>query len=417
MKPILASLFAAILFCNTIAAQQKKTGKSPLLSYNISFSDYRLPKQIKDSSISRALKNGDWYKPGKKSFGLGVNWWKHLTTHIDFSGSLTGTFSNFPALFVKGDSIGQAKFTPQIDALVHLNMFTEKATVNPFLTAGLGAGLFSDQFAAYAPLGVGLKFRFKEGAFLILQTQWRKKLTDGINDDYLHYTIGFAQATAKNKTKTESQKTTQSIPIKADKDGDGFEDAKDECADIAGTLNGCPDADRDGITDKYDNCKDISGLIRYKGCPIPDNDKDGVNDEDDKCLNEAGTIENNGCPEVKTQPTEKTEYPLKTIFFKFKSHQLFSASVGVLNEITQLLIANPDLQLYITGHADNYGTPERNMYWSELRAKAVTDYFISKEINAARITSKSYGDTQPISDNKTEAGKAKNRRVELKLSY
>ena len=105
MKPILASLFAAILFCNTIAAQQKKTGKAPLLSYNITFSDYRLPRQIKDSSFSTALENGDWYKPSKKSFGLGISLWKELTTHVDFSGSLTETFSNFPALFVKGDSI------------------------------------------------------------------------------------------------------------------------------------------------------------------------------------------------------------------------------------------------------------------------------------------------------------------------
>lgn len=82
--------------------------------------------------------------PVKISFGIGLGWRKPLSCHIDLSGSLTDTFSNFPALFVKGHSIGQAKFTLQLNALIHLNMFTDKATVNPFLTAGLGARLFSN---------------------------------------------------------------------------------------------------------------------------------------------------------------------------------------------------------------------------------------------------------------------------------
>ncbi len=442
MKPIFACLFAALLFCNSISAQQKKTGKAPLFSYNITFSDYRLPGQIKDSSFSTALENGDWYKPGKKSFGMGISWWKALSTHIDFSGSLTGTFSNFPALFVKGDSIGQAKFTPQLDALVHLNMFTEKATVNPFLTAGVGAGLFSNQFAAYAPIGVGLKFRFNGGAFLIMQTQWRKKLTDGINDDYLHYSFGFAQSLAKNKTKTDPVISEPTIQIPADKDGDGVEDAKDECADIAGTLKGCPDSDGDGVADKNDNCpnekgtlngcadtdgdgiadkddqcKDAAGLIRYNGCPIPDTDKDGLNDEEDKCPNEAGTTLTNGCPEVKPEVKQKAEYAAKSIFFKFASDVLLDASLKPLNEIATILKEYPDLKLVIDAHADNRGTPERNMYWSERRAKAVADFFTSNGIDVVRITYKGYGDTQPIGNNKTYAGRAKNRRVELKLSY
>jgi OmpA-OmpF porin, OOP family len=73
--------------------------------------------------------------------------------------------------------------------------------------------------------------------------------------------------------------------------------------------------------------------------------------------------------------------------------------------------------LSIEAHADNAGTPERNMMWSERRAKAVADYFIGKGIAAERITYKGYGDTKPIADNKTAKGRALNRRVEMKVDY
>jgi outer membrane protein OmpA-like peptidoglycan-associated protein len=436
----------AILATSSIFAQEQSVKKPKLFSYNISFSDYSFPKQIKDSTLSKAFHHNDWLKPGNKSFGMGVSYWKGLSSHIDFSGTLTGTFSNFPALFVKDDSIGQAKFSTQLDALLHLRMFREKAAVNPFLTAGIGAGYFPGQFALYAPLGTGLQFRFNQGAYLFLQMQWRKKLTAGISQDYLFYSFGFAQHAAFKKKKGEPVVEPVKPVLPPDKDGDGVEDRNDLCPDVKGTSNGCPDidsdgvpdkddqckdaygvaryqgcpipdTDKDGINDEEDKCKDVYGVARYEGCPVPDTDKDGINDEEDKCPNEAGTVLNSGCPEIKQDIKQKIEFAARNILFEFASDVIQKKSYRQLNEVVTILKNNPELKLTISAHADTAGTPQGNMKWSERRAKAVTNYFLSKGIAAERISYKGFGDTRPIATNKTEAGRAKNRRVEMKVNY
>lgn len=441
MKPT-RFLTALALVCIFTANAQQPSRKPGFFAYHISLSDYRLPGLIKDSSLNKAFKQDDWYKPGKMSFGFGAAYWKGLTNKVDVSGNFTGTFSNFPANFVKDDSIGQAGFSMQLDALLHLRAFKETARVNPFLTAGAGIGYFPDKLAIYAPLGTGLQFRFSEGTYLFLQAQWRKKLSNGINNDYLHYSISFAQHNPFAKKKPEPVVVVPEPLLPPDTDGDGFADANDRCPDVKGTLygcpdtdgdsvadkddqcptekgtlNGCPDTDNDGVHDKDDKCKDVAGLPRYNGCLIPDTDQDGVNDEEDKCPAIAGSLTNGGCPEVKEEIRQKIEFAAKNIFFEFASDKILKKSIPSLEEVATVLKENPTLKLTIEAHADNVGSQEGNLLWSDRRAKAVADFFIAKGITADRVTFKGYGDTKPIADNKTAKGRAMNRRVEMKVDY
>ena len=78
---------------------------------------------------------------------------------------------------------------------------------------------------------------------------------------------------------------------------------------------------------------------------------------------------------------------------------------------------NPDLYLDIEGHTDNTGESNYNQTLSDKRANAVKKYFISKGIEEKRLTSKGFGETMPVENNKTEAGRQKNRRVVMKLRY
>jgi outer membrane protein OmpA-like peptidoglycan-associated protein len=80
-----------------------------------------------------------------------------------------------------------------------------------------------------------------------------------------------------------------------------------------------------------------------------------------------------------------------------------------------LLTENPNLKIEISGHTDNAGKPADNLLLSNNRAKAVITYLVSKNIAAQRLSSKGYGETKPIADNKTEPGKALNRRTEMKV--
>jgi outer membrane protein OmpA-like peptidoglycan-associated protein len=412
--------FIFLLSSANVHAQQATQKKQGMLSYSVSLSDYNFIKKVKDSTLSNVINQKDWLKPANKSLGIAISYWKGLTSHIDFSGTLNGTFSSFPGRFVKGDSIGQAGFSTQLDALLHFRLLKDKAAVNPFLTAGAGVGSFLGQFAAYAPIGTGLQFHFNEGAFLIVQAQYRMALTTGINNDYMMYSIGFAQK-GINKKAIKKAVVAKELPVVAiadlDSDGDSFPDTKDNCPTIKGTLKGCPDSDNDGIADKDDKCKDVFGLIKYGGCPVPDTDNDGINDEEDKCPAVAGVKENNGCPQIKQEVKTKVALAAKNIFFGFASADIVEKSLSSLDEVITVMQQSPGMKLKIEAHADNKGSFSRNIYWSEQRAKAVADYMISKGIAAERILYKGYGDSQPIADNATEEGRAKNRRVELKVYY
>jgi outer membrane protein OmpA-like peptidoglycan-associated protein/tetratricopeptide (TPR) repeat protein len=106
---------------------------------------------------------------------------------------------------------------------------------------------------------------------------------------------------------------------------------------------------------------------------------------------------------------------LNNIFFDTKKAELKPESLIELDKVIQLLKDNPTVQIEISGHTDNVGKPADNLILSNNRAKSVINYFLYKGVAANRIKSKGYGATKPIADNKTEAGKAKNRRTELKV--
>ncbi len=88
-------------------------------------------------------------------------------------------------------------------------------------------------------------------------------------------------------------------------------------------------------------------------------------------------------------------------------------SLPVVDEIAALLKDNPDLKLSIEGHTDNVGTAPSNKMLSEKRAKAVVAAVVAAGVDAARLSALGWGQENPIADNRSEEGRAKNRRVEI----
>jgi outer membrane protein OmpA-like peptidoglycan-associated protein len=101
------------------------------------------------------------------------------------------------------------------------------------------------------------------------------------------------------------------------------------------------------------------------------------------------------------------------VLFDFNKSTLQPASDPVLQKILDLLKRTPALKLEIQGHTDNVGNDAYNQTLSEARAKAVVTWLTQNGIAALRLTAKGYGKTRPIADNATDAGRAKNRRVEI----
>ncbi len=202
-----------------------------------------------------------------------------------------------------------------------------------------------------------------------------------------------------------------------DTDGDGVADKEDACPEVAGlkALAGCPDADGDGVADKADKCPQVKGPKENAGCPWPDTDGDKVLDKDDKCPEVAGTVANQGCPEMNDDAEKKLNEYAKTILFDSGRASFQKQTYPVLVSITAILKEYPNAKFSIEGHTDNSGKAAANQKLSEDRAAAVKGYLVENGVAASRLTSKGFGQSKPIDSNKTKAGKANNRRVEVKL--
>ncbi len=118
--------------------------------------------------------------------------------------------------------------------------------------------------------------------------------------------------------------------------------------------------------------------------------------------------------EVQAFPVKPREkIILNNIQFETAKWELKKDAEMGLNVLTQFLIKNPALRIQINGHTDNIGSGADNLKLSERRAQSVVEYLIRKGIDASRLLYKGYGDAEPIADNQTEEGRAKNRRTEM----
>jgi OOP family OmpA-OmpF porin len=106
---------------------------------------------------------------------------------------------------------------------------------------------------------------------------------------------------------------------------------------------------------------------------------------------------------------------MKGIEFSTASDKITPAGAAVLDEAAKALAENAEANIEISGHTDNVGAAKMNQDLSQRRAASVRKYLTGKGIAAARMTPKGYGPTQPIADNSTDEGKARNRRIEFRV--
>ncbi len=189
---------------------------------------------------------------------------------------------------------------------------------------------------------------------------------------------------------------------------DAVDDAAREAA-IRGGYDACPDLPED-----YDGVEDEDG------CPEGDQDGDGVLDYLDRCPEEAETIngyeDDDGCADkgpAQIVIEEGRITILETIRFEPNSAKLDRRSNRIMDQIVLTLRKHHQLNIAIGGHTDSTGPRELNMRLSRDRARSVRQYLVGHGIPPARLSARGFGPDQPVADNDSDEGRAKNRRVEF----
>lgn len=106
---------------------------------------------------------------------------------------------------------------------------------------------------------------------------------------------------------------------------------------------------------------------------------------------------------------------LRNVYFDFDKYDILPKSDNELRRLLGIMRDYPEMKIQINGHTDDWGTNEYNIQLSRNRAKAITDYLIANGIEPSRLQFDGYGEEKPMDTNDTEAGRAKNRRVEFTI--
>jgi outer membrane protein OmpA-like peptidoglycan-associated protein len=218
-------------------------------------------------------------------------------------------------------------------------------------------------------------------------------------------------------------------PMKADSDGDGLNDGNEVKYKSDPSKM---DSDGDGLNDGVE-------VNQYKSDPAKaDTDGDGLSDGDEvnkiktdpvKIDTDSGGVNDGAEVKSKTNPLDSKDdvaKPTTTIIlekgkkvilrgvnFETNKATLTSTSEQILEEAFDALVANPDIQVEISGHTDSVGSDENNQALSLSRAQAVRNWLVQRGIPGNRMKTTGKGEKEPIATNDTAAGRTENRRIEF----
>lgn len=363
-------------------------------------------------------------------------------------------------------------------ALKHLFGKSESTFFQPYIYIGGGYTWLNKIGAGTTNIGLGSNFWFSKKLAITLQTGYKNDFEDYFNAHFQHslgivYRFGKKvedeeeienidtdgdgmydrvedeNGTDKNNNcsfKIEFQEATPNLTwINGDCDGDGVTN-NTEKTDGTDILNPCDykessitliqseawenaDCDGDGVSNKTEkedgtsisnpcdyNTKSVS-LNQSNAWKNGDCDEDGIKNElDDDALKEKTKKTNTISEKTKKETnTEFIIYSKRIHFVPDKSDFRLADSQVALNEILKIMLKYPNQNYVIEGHADSRMSYKYNQKLSELRANAVKDWLINHGVDSSKLTAIGYGERKPIATNMYMAGRALNRRVEVKM--
>lgn len=504
MKKIISILVLGILALQ-LTAQVSEERKPSTLAFHVFYNDFNTAQQIKISSLNNVLKNHLWSKIGDMQTGFGINYLKGIRNKIDFVATLDGSWTDY--LYDDGTSYGSNQFLLDANAALNFKMLTDRHTLVPYVSSGVGVSLYQGKTGFYVPVGAGLQFNVFDEAFIFTNIQYRYALTSEVNDHF-YYTIGIAVSIGKNKVKPAEivepiikEIANKNIVVSVNDEATGL-----PLSNVEVTIGGADNQKRNAFTNASGKAfftsiapsdYSVSGLLNHINSSTQNIKKAAFETEENQInislthndpqftlkgvvinktrnIPEGGvviTINNDTNQNVITVKSnsengifqtqleadsdftlvgKKANYisnivkvstkginrsttlfvnlelaieeakvgqsvVLNNIYFEVGKTTVNPAFSTDLDKLVQFLKDNTDTKLEIQGHTDNTGSLKLNNKLSQLRAGSIVDYLVKQGVDSRRILAKGFGPSLPIADNSTAEGRAKNRRVVIKV--
>ncbi len=298
-----------------------------------------------------------------------------------------------------------------LNGVYDFDLSANNTRLTPYLLGGIGYEKVSDEVEnfkshPYLQAGFGLKYPFLEHVSLVSEFRAVKILGDGDDNEDNEFALMFGvsiplfvevEREIRPKVLRESREVIIENPEPAflDSDEDGVEDALDRCKHT-------PIGER----------VDAKGCMTANAIVLPDE----VSYIEDSAATVPTMFPSFAKEEVKvtpaaTKPIKASRKNLK-VNFESSSTTILANSKQRIKDFATYLKNNPNKKVTIEGYTDNSGIRSKNFTLSTKRAKAVRQLLISYGVKATRIKAVGKGDLNPIADNDTEIGRAKNRRIE-----
>lgn len=279
--------------------------------------------------------------------------------------------------------------------------------ITPFAKAGVGYETVEDHLygntdSLFADAGGGVKIGLADQLALKLEALYMLKFNDFRWDSNLALLAGLNFAFGE-----KPQPVAPAPVVEAPKPAPVAEAPKPVAKPVVAAPK---DSDKDGVFDDKDQCPNSPAgyPVDAKGCNI-DSDKDGVLDPADKCPDtpKGFKVDADGCPLKATLHLN----------FATNSDKVDAEGAAKVKAFADFLTASPAYKASIVGHTDSTASDAYNQKLSTKRAEKVKAMLIEDGVAADRLSASGKGETMPVASNKTKAGRAENRRIEVELSH
>jgi hypothetical protein len=190
MKKNLVIVFSLLITAVSGFSQTQNVVKQPTLGLQFVLNDFKTPTAIRSSSLNTVLREKRNARIKEMSPGLALTYLKGINSHVDFSTTLSGSFVQYP--FENGITVtGDEAFLLEADASLNAKLLPDQYWVNPYLTLGVGFFKYQGYFGAFMPAGAGLQVNLFNEAFLLMNAQYRIRVTE-TSSYHFYYSIGFA---------------------------------------------------------------------------------------------------------------------------------------------------------------------------------------------------------------------------------